>query len=168
MYFSWLHKKKPENCSINVLKKRILCPFRVLEFFTTVRNDRIFLFSRTLPVTYFGINSFIFVDFTRNHPKNWSINVLKKRFLSPVRVLEFFTTVRKYRIFLFSRTLPETCVRKNLCILVDYTRKRLKIAVSMSSKNDLWVRFGFSNFLRLFETTEFFFFLGLFQGLASA
>ena len=111
MYFSWLHKKIPENCSINVIKKRFFGPFRVLDFFSTVRNDRIFLFSRTLPETYIVIR---------------------------------------------------------LCILFHYTRKHPKIAVSMSSKKDFWVRFGFSNFLRLFETTEFFFFLGLFQRLLSA
>ena len=111
MYFSWLHKKTPEKCSINVLKNKFLVPFRVLEFFSTVRNDQIFLFSKTLPETCFGIN---------------------------------------------------------LCILVNYTRNHSRTSVSMSSKQDFWDRFGFSNFLRLFVTTEFFFFLGLFQRLISA
>ena len=66
-----------------------------------------------------------------------------------------------------SRALPDSYILINLCILVNYTRKHLKIAVSMSSKKVFWVRFGFSNFFRLPETTEFFCFLGLFQKLTS-
>ena len=38
----------------------------------------------------------------------------------------------------------------------------------MFSKKVFWVRFGFSNFFRLLETTEFFFFLKLFQTRISA
>ena len=164
MYFSLLHKKTPGNCSLNLLKKRFFGPFRVLEFFSTVRNDRIFHFSRTLPETWVGIKLCILVDDTRKHPKIAVSMSSKKDFW----VRFGFSTVRKYRIFLFSRTLPETCVDMNFCILVDYARKHPKKAVSMSSKKDFLVRFGFSIFFRLFETTEFFFFLGLFKRLESA
>ena len=83
-------------------------------------------------------------------------------------VLEFFSTTRNRRIFLFFRALPDTYIGLNLCILVNYTRKHPKVAVSMSSKKVFWVRFGFSNFFRLLETTKFFFFPGLFQTLISA
>ena len=154
---------------MNVLKKRFLGPFRVLEFFSTTRNDRIFLFPRDLHGTYIGMYKLMYFSWLHKKiPENCSINFIKKRFFGPFRVLDFFSTVRNDRIFLFSRTLPETYVVIRLCILFHYTRKHPKIAVSMSSKKDFWVRFGFSNFLRLFETTEFFFFLGLFQRLLSA
>ena len=105
MYFGWLHKKKPEYCSIKFLKKSFYGRFRVVEYFSTTRNDR---------------------------------------------------------IFLFPRTLLETYIRMNLCILIDYTRKHPKIAVTNSSKKVFMVVFGFSNIFRLLETTEFFFFLGHF------
>ena len=39
----------------------------------------------------------------------------------------------------------------NSCILVGFTRERPKIGVPMSSKNDIWVGFGFSNY---FSTTR--------------
>ena len=68
---------------------------------------------------------------------------------------------------LFSRTLPETYIRMILCILIDYMRKHPKIAVSKSSKKKIMVGFGSSNFCRLLETTEFFFYLGLFKLLSS-
>ena len=92
----------------------------------------------------------------------------KISFLGPFRVHEFFSTTRNHRIFLFSRALPNTYIGINLCILVNYTRKHPKVAVSMSSKKVFWVRFGFSNFFRLLETTKFFFFPWLFQTLISA
>ena len=164
MYFGRLHKKKPENCSINVLKKRFLCPFRVLQFYTTVRNYRIFLFSRTLPKTCVRKHLCTLVDYTRKRLKI-AVSMSSK---NDLWVLEFFTTVRSDRIFLFPRTLPGTCVSINICILVDYTTKNPKIAVLMSLKKEFWDRFRFLNFFRLFETIGFFFFLGLFQRLASA
>ena len=95
-------------------------------------------------------------------PENCRIRVLIKRFLGPFRVLEYFSTTLNDRIFLFSRTLLETHIRMNLCILIDYTRKDPKIAVSKSSKKVFWLGFGFSNIFRLLETTEFLFFLGHF------
>ena len=103
-----------------------------------------------------------------NIPEYCSINVLKKSFLGRFRVLEFFSTTGNDRIFLFLTVLQETYISINLCILVDYTRKHPINALSMSSKKNFCVRFGFSNFFRLFETTVFFFFVGLFQRLVSA
>ena len=111
MYFGWLPKKSPEYCSIKVFKKSFLVPFRVLEFFSTTRNDKIFLFPRAPKNTYIGMISCILVNYPRNHPN---------------------------------------------------------IAVPKSSKKVFLVRFGFSNFFRLLETTEFFFFLGLLKTLISA
>ena len=108
MYFVWLHKKTPEKCSINVLKKRFLGRFQVLEFFSSIRNDRIFLSSRNFKKTFIGMT---------------------------------------------------------LCILVDYTKKHPKIEVSMSSTETFFYGYGFSNFFRLLETTEIFFFLVLFERL---
>ena len=105
MYFGWLHKKKPDYCSIKVLKKSFYGRFRVFEYFSTTRNDRICLSPRALPETYIGMN---------------------------------------------------------LCILIDYTRKHPKTAVSKSSKKVFMVDFGFSNIFRLLETIEFFFVLGHF------
>ena len=111
MYFGWSHKKTPKSCSIRVLKKSFSGTFRVLEYFSTTRNDRIFLFPRALKKTYIGMD---------------------------------------------------------LCILIDYTKKLTKIEVSKSSKKVFWVRLGFSNIFRLLETTEFFFSLGLLKRLISA
>ena len=87
--------------------------------------------------------------------------------MGPFRVLEFFSTTQNHRIFLFSKALPDTYIGLNSCILVNYTRKPPKVAVSMSSKKVFWVCFGFSNFFRLLETTEFFFVLKLFQTIIS-
>ena len=103
----------------------------------------------------------------RKIPRNSSMNVLKKSFLGPFRVLEYFSTTRNDRIFLFPRALKKTYISMNSCILVDNTRKHPKDAESESSKNVFWVRLGFSNIFGLLETTEFFFFLGLFKRLIS-
>ena len=88
--------------------------------------------------------------------------------MGPFRVLEFFSTTRNDRIFLFARALKNTYIGMILCILVDYPRIQPNIAVSKSSKKVFWVRFGFSNFCRLLETAEFFFFLGPLKTLISA
>ena len=69
MYFSWLHKKTPENWSTNVLKKIYLRRFRVLEIFSTTLNDQIFSSSRALKEYYISMNLFILVSYTRKHPK---------------------------------------------------------------------------------------------------
>ena len=90
------------------------------------------------------------------------MNVLKISFSGRFRALEFFSTTRNDRIFLFPRALPETYIGMNSCIIVDYTRNLLKIGVSVSSKKVFWIGFGFLNWFRLLETTEYFFFLGLF------
>ena len=111
MYFGWLHKKTPENWRLIVLKKSYLGRFRVLEFLSTTRNDRVFLFPRAFLEIYIGINS---------------------------------------------------------CILVDHVRKNPDIAISMTLRKVFWFGFEFSNFFRLLETTEFFFFLGLLKRLISA
>ena len=111
MYFVWLHKKTPENCCINVLRKSFLGRSQVLEFFSTTRNDRIYLFPRALENSFIGLN---------------------------------------------------------LCILVDYTKKYSKNAVPMTSNKIFWVYLRFSNFFRLLETTEFIFFLGLLKIPSSA
>ena len=115
-------------------------------------------------------------------PKNWGINVLKNSFLGRSQVLKYFSTTRNDRIFVFPRALSDTYIDKNLCNLVDYTRKHSKITVSMSlkkvffyrsqrpkmaismySKKDFLVGFRFSNLFRLLETPEFIFTLGFFQ-----
>ena len=101
-------------------------------------------------------------------PKNWSTNVVKKSYLGRFRALEFFSTIRNDRIFLSSNTLKKYYISMNLCILVVYTRKHPKIEVQMSSKKVIWVRFGFSNYFRLLETTEFFFLLMLLKSIISA
>ena len=163
MYFSWLHKKTPENCSIKVLKKSFYGRFRVLEYFSNTRNDQNFLFSRALPETYIRMNLCILVWTHEKTTKNCSIKILKKSFYGRFRVLEYFSTTRNDQIFLFSRTLPETYIRMNLCILVDYTKKYSKNAVPMTSNKIFWVVLRFSNFFRLLETTEIFFYLGVLE-----
>ena len=69
MYFGWLHKKTLENWRINVLKKIYFGRFRVLDFFSTTRNDRIFLSSRALKKYYISLNLCILVSYIRKHPK---------------------------------------------------------------------------------------------------
>ena len=69
MYFDWLHKKTPENCSIDVLKKSFLGRFHFLEYFSITRNDRIFLFLRALEKDYISINLCIMIDCKRKHTK---------------------------------------------------------------------------------------------------
>ena len=108
------------------------------------------------------------VNNTRKHPKIAVSMSSKKNFLCRFQVLEYFSTTRNERIFLFPRALPGTCVMVNSCILDYYTRKHPKIAVWMSSKKIFFVGFRFSNFFRLLETTEIFFSLGLFLTLVSA
>ena len=105
---------------------------------------------------------------TQENTRKLQYQCPKKSFLGRIQVLEFFSTTRNGRIFLFRRALQNTLMGKNLCILNDYTRKHPKIAVSMSSKKVFWVGFGFSNYFRPLETTEFFFFLGIFRRLISA
>ena len=144
MYFSWLHKKTPENWSTNVLKKIYLGRFRVFEFFSTTRNDRIFFSS-----SYISMKVCILISYTRKHLKCGVSMSSKKVFLGRFRVLEFFSTTRNDRIFFSSRALKKCHISMNLCILVVYTRKHPKIGVSMSSKKVIWVGFGFSNFFRL-------------------
>ena len=101
-------------------------------------------------------------------PGNCSDNVLKKSFLGPLRVLGDVAITRNHLIYLFPRALEKDYISMNLCILTDCTRKHTKIAVSMSTKKVFCVRFWFSNIFWLLETTEFFFFLGLFKRLISA
>ena len=91
-------------------------------------------------------------------PENCSINALKKSFMGPFRVLELLSTTPNHRIFLFSRALPETYIGLNLCILVNYTRKHPKVAVSMFSKKVFWARFGFSNLFDYSKRPNFSFF----------
>ena len=136
MYFGRIDKNTPENCSINFLQKKFLRRFQVLEFFSTTRNDRIFHFSRALPRNHISINLCILVDYTRIHLKI-AVSMSSKK--------------------VFSWALPATYNGMNLCIYFNYTRKHPKIAVTLSSIKVFCVGFGFSNFFRLLETTEFFF-----------
>ena len=106
--------------------------------------------------------------FYKKTPENWSTNVLKKIYLGRFRVLEFFSTTLNDQIFFSSRALKKYYISMNLCILIGYTRKHQKIGVPMSSKKYIWVGFGFSNFFRLLETTEFFFLPGLLKSKISA
>ena len=101
-------------------------------------------------------------------PENWRINVLKKIYLGRFRVLDFFSTTRNVQIFFSSRALKKYYISMNLCILISYKRKHPSIGVSKSSKKFIWVGFGFSNFFRLLETTEFFFLPGLLKSIISA
>ena len=100
-------------------------------------------------------------------PGNSSIDVLKKSFLGRFRVLGYVATNRNDLIYLFPRALEKNYISIHLCILIDYTRKLTIIAVSMSTKKVFWVGYWFSNIFRLLETTEFFFFLGLFKRIIS-
>ena len=93
--------------------------------------------------------------------ENYCINVVKKSFLGLSQVLEFFSTTWNDQNFLLPRALRKSFIGMNSCVLVDYTRKQPKIAVSMSSKKVFWVCQWFSSFFRLLETTENFFYLGL-------
>ena len=92
MYSGCLHKKTPENRRIDAFKKKFLGRFRVFEFFSTTRNDRIYLSSWVLKKYYISINLCILVGYTRKHPKNGVSMPLKKKFLGRFRVLEFFLT----------------------------------------------------------------------------
>ena len=100
--------------------------------------------------------------------ENWRTDVLKKKFLDRFRVLEFISTTGNDRIFLSFRALKKYYISMNLCISIEYKRKQPKIRVSMSSKKVCCVRFGFSNFFRLPETTEFIFLLGSLKSIFSA
>ena len=130
-------------------KKFFWVLFRVLEFFSTTRNDRIFHFPRALHETDIGINSCILVNHTREQPNIAVSRTSKKSFLGRFRVLEFFSTARNDRIVLFPSCLQETHIGKNSCILGNYTRKNPNIAASKSYKKVFWVGFGFSIFFRL-------------------
>ena len=69
MYFSWLHKKTPENWSNNVLRKIYSGRFRVLEFFSTTLKDQIFSSSRALKKYCISLNLWILVVYTRKTAK---------------------------------------------------------------------------------------------------
>ena len=168
MYFGWLHKKIPENCSIKILKKSFLVPFRVLIYFSTSRNDRVFLFPRALKKTYIGMDLCNLIYYTRKHPKIEVSKSSKKVFWVCFGFLNIFQTTRNGRIFLFPRALKKTHISMNSCIMVDYTWKHPKVEVSKSSKKVFLVRFEFWKYFRLLETTEFFFSLGLLKRLISA
>ena len=111
------------------------------------QNDRIFIFRRALQKTLIGINLFILVDYIIKHPKIAVSMSLKNVFWVGLRLSNFLllleTTEFFFSLGLFQRLIG---IGMNLCILVDYTRKNPKIAVSMSSKKVFWVGFGFSNF----------------------
>ena len=132
MNFSWLHKKTPENWSTNVLKKIYLGRFRVLEFFSTTRNDRILFSSRALKKYHISINLCILVGYTKKYPKIGGSMSIKKSYLGRFRVLDFFSTTRNYRIFFSSRALKKYYISMNSYFLVGYTRKHPKISGSMS------------------------------------
>ena len=93
MYFGRLHENTPENCSINVLKKKFLCRFQYLEYFSTTRNVRIFLFLRALLETHISINLCILVNCTNIHPK-FAVSMSSKIFLRRFQVFEFLLTTR--------------------------------------------------------------------------
>ena len=148
-------------------KKVFWVRFGFSNFFRLLETSEFFFFLVPLQRLISAL-TYVFWFITQELNGNCSNNVLKKSFLGPIRVLKFFWTTRNDRILLSSRALLETYIGSISCILVNYTRKWLEIAVSMSSKKVFLVRFGFSNFFRLLETTEFLFFLGLFKRLISA
>ena len=158
MNSGYLHKRKPEIRRIDASKKNFLRRFRVLEFFSTTRNDRMFLSSRALKKYYISMNSCILINCIIKQSKIRVSVYSKKSLLCRFRVLKFFLTTWNDRIFLSSKVHKKYFISKKLCILSNYTRKQPKIRVSMSSKKVCCVRFGFSNFFRLLETIEFFFF----------
>ena len=108
-YFGLLHKKSPVNCIIKVLKKNFSCRFQDLEFFSTTRNDQIFLFSRALRETHFGINSCILVYYTSNHPKIAVWKSSKKDFL--YSILKMTTSSRFFR-FSYRKIISGTCTHE--------------------------------------------------------
>ena len=157
MYFDWLHKKTPENCSDNVLKKSFLGRFMVLEYFSTTQTTEFFfflgLFKRLIsaPTYVFWLN-------TQENTRKLQWQCPQKKFFGSVSGSRICCDYSKRPYLSFSRALEKNYISINLCILIDYTRKHPKIAVSMSSKKVFWVGFAFSNIFRLPETTEFFFF----------
>ena len=99
MYLGWLHKKAPEKCSINVLKKSFLDRFRLLDFFPTTRNDRIFLSCRVLKKDHMSMNSCILVGYTRKHPKIRVSMSSKKVFWIGFGFSNFFRLLETAEIF---------------------------------------------------------------------
>ena len=146
MYFSLLPKKTPENWSTNVLKKIYLGRFRVLEFFSTTRNDRIFLSPRALKKYYISMDPCILVGYTRKHSKIGVPMSSKKVIWDGFGFSNFFSTTRNDRIFFTSRALKKYYISMNPCILVGYTRKHPKIGVPMSSKKVIWAVSGSRKF----------------------
>ena len=103
IYFGWLHKKSPEDCSINVLKKSFLGRFRVLELLSTTRNDRFFLFPKVLQVAYISINLFILDNYPRKHPNIAVSMSSKKVFWVGFGFSNFFRLLGTIEFFFFLR-----------------------------------------------------------------
>ena len=127
-----------------------------------------FLSPRALKKYYISLNLCILVSRIRNHSKIALPMSSKKVIWVGFGFSNFFSTTRNDRIFFISRALKKYYVSINLCLLVGYTSKQPKIGVSMFSKKIILVGFGFSNFFRLLESTEFFFLLGLLKSYISA
>ena len=112
--------------------------------------------------------TYVFWLITQENTRKLAYRCPQKKNFGLVSGSRIFTTTWNDRIYLSSMVLKKYFISMKLCISVNYTRKQLKIRVSMSSKKVCCVRFGFSNFFRLLETIKFFFLLRPLKSIFSA
>ena len=149
-------------------KKVIFVGIRFSNFFRLLETTE-FLFFLGLFRTLVWAWTYVFLFTTQENTRQLqSQRPQKKLFLSASGSRIFFQYSKRSNFCIFPRAFPDVRISVNLCILVYCTRKLLKFASQRSSKNVLCVGTSFSNFFRLIETTEFLFFLGLFQTLVTA
>ena len=127
MYFGWLHKETPENWRINVLKKSYLGRFRVLEFFSTTRNNRIF-FRLGLWKSIISAWTYVFWLVTQENTRKLANQCPQIKLFGSVLGSRIFSTSLNDHIFISFRVLKKYHISINLCILVRYTRKHRKLA----------------------------------------
>ena len=82
-------------------RKKFLCRFQVLEFFSSTRNDQIFLISRALRETFICINLCILIKYTRIYPKIPVLMSSKKVFWVGFRFSNFFRVLETNKFFFF-------------------------------------------------------------------
>ena len=96
--------------------------------------------------------------------ENCSINVLKKSFLGQFRNLEFFRLLESTEFFFFLGLFK--IFNGHELMYFDWLHLKTPEICSINVlEKSFWVGFGFSNFIRLIESSEFFFVLGLFKSL---
>ena len=168
MYFSLLHKKTPENCSLNVLEKSYFCRYQVIEFFSTTRNDWIFIFPRALPDTCISVNLCIFVYYSKKHQKIAVPTSSKKFIFVGIRFSNFFRLLETTE-YLFFLGLFQILVSEWTYVFWFIAQENSWNLHPKGPQKSSYVSVPVSRiFFRLIETTEFLFFLGLFQTLVTA